>query len=367
MKCWLKNSQSILFSSTQGVFLMSQQTKLTTSILTIVLYVTVNIGFWFFSPPALAAEKSIITEISNSGKPRSELVASISGAGFMNLINEIPGQSEIKSMIENGLKSSSQYVTKSAEDFFKKNLPSQEQIFNGINDALAQTDVAKKLISDTTSNISASLSPKKLADDLGKLVSNTSGYGKEIQKIATKTLPGKLGESQKLLMLVFKTITSQKLDAKNRERARAFLEASPDMICQAYINSKNGVDDSHWNAIVEGGGTTFTLYQTITSAAAAGAGNLTGYAGIASAISNLGLGGLTTTLASALGSSATGAAATAVVTSAVGGPAVMAGLLIGGTVVTTYGSSKLAFFIADKLGEWAETTCVAPEMNSEIN
>jgi hypothetical protein len=353
----------------QGVFVMNQWTKFTTSIVTIALYVTVNIGFWFFSPPALAAEKSMVTEISNSWSQRSELVASLSVASFMRFTDNIPGQAEIQSMIEDGIKSSSQYVTKSARKFVQKHLPSQEQILDGINDALAKTDVAKKLVSDTTSNISASasLSAKNIADDLGQLVSNTSSYSKKIQKIATKTLPGKLGESQKLLMLVFNTITSQKLDAKSRERARAFLEASPDMICQAYLDSKNGNDDSHWNAIIEGGGTTFTLYQTVTSAAAAGAGNLTGYAGMASAVSNLGLGGLTTTLASALGSSATGAAATAVVTSAVGGPAVMAGLLVVGTGATAYGSSKLALFIADKLGEWAETTCGVPEINYEMN
>ena len=343
---------------------MSHQTKLATSILTLILYVTVNIGFWFLSPPALAAEKSIITEISNSWNARKELAVSISVEGF---IKQIPGQAEIKSIIGNGLKSTSEYVTNSAEKFLQDHLPSQKQILDGINDALAQIDVAKELVSGTTTNISASLSAEKLAEDLGNLVLNTSGYGKEIQKIATKALPGKLGESQKLLMLVFKTITSQKLDAKSRDRAKAFLEASPEMICEAYRKSKNGIDDSHWNAILEGGGTTFTLYQTITSAAAAGAGNLTGYAGIASAISNLGLGGLTTTLAGALGSNATGAAATAVVTSAVGGPMVMAGLLVGGTAVTVYGSSKLALFIADKLGKWAETSCTAPEMSSPIN
>ena len=354
---------------------MRQQTKLTTSILTIVLYLTVNIGFWFFSPPALAAEKSIITEISNSWNPRSELVASISGAGFMNLINEIPGQSEIKSMIENGLKSSSQYVTKSAQDFFKKNLPSQEQILKVINDALAQTDVAKKLVSDTTSNISASLSPKKLADDLGKLVSNTSDYEKNLRKIATDNVSGTLRESKELMTTVFQNIASQNLDTRAIESAAYFLQATSDTVCQAYRDYKDGKDNANWVALQEGAGAAFgpimTISQTVAHAAAAGAGNLTGYAGIAAAVSNLGLGGLTTALASALGSSATGAAATAVVTSAVGGPAVMAGLLVGvpavGTGVATIGVYKSSLFVADKLGEWAETTCVGPKMNSPIN
>jgi hypothetical protein len=75
-------------------------------------------------------------------------------------------------------------------------------------------------------------------------------------------------------------------------------------------------------------------------AAAHGAGSLAGYAGIASAVSKLGLGCVTTSIAGAMGSSATGAAATAVVTSAVGGPVVMGGILIGGTVLAGYGLFK---------------------------
>lgn len=345
---------------------MNQHTKLTTSILTIILYITVNIGFFFVSLPVLALEKSSISEsLDFQGLP-SKLIANISVSSFNKFMQNIPDQSQIRSMIDNGIRSSSEYVTHSTQDFLQNHLPSQEKILDGIDDVLKQTDVAKRLVSETTSNISERFSHKRLAEDLAKLVANTSDYSKEIQKIATKTLPGKLGESQELLILVFNTVASQALDAESRQRVKDFLTLNPDTICDAYFRSKNGIDDSHWNAILEGGGTTFTLYQTITSAAAAGAGNLTAYAGLASAVSNLGLGGLTTALASALGSSATGAAATAVVTSAVGGPIVMAGLLVGGTAVTAYGSSKLAIFIGEKLGEWAEKACGVPEVNSEI-
>lgn len=79
---------------------------------------------------------------------------------------------------------------------------------------------------------------------------------------------------------------------------------------------------------------------TTGMAAAHGAGSLAGYAGVASAVSKLGLGWATTSIAGAMGSSASGAAATAVVTSAVGGPVVMGGILIGGTVLSGYGLFK---------------------------
>lgn len=62
-----------------------------------------------------------------------------------------------------------------------------------------------------------------------------------------------------------------------------------------------------------------TLASASAGAYAAGAGALTGYAGMASTVSSLGLGSITTTAAGMLGSSASGAAATAVVTSALGG------------------------------------------------
>ncbi len=71
-----------------------------------------------------------------------------------------------------------------------------------------------------------------------------------------------------------------------------------------------------------------------------GVGSLVVYGGVGSTVTMLGLGGVTTTIASAMGSSATGAAATAVVTSAVGGPLVMGGIIVGGTVLTGYGFYK---------------------------
>jgi len=93
-----------------------------------------------------------------------------------------------------------------------------------------------------------------------------------------------------------------------------FNTTTPETICKAYVDNSQGIDGSAWEAIKEGVISTYIITQAFTSASAAGAGALAGYAGIASAVSQLGLGGLTTTIAGMIGSSVTGAAATAVVT-----------------------------------------------------
>ena len=99
------------------------------------------------------------------------------------------------------------------------------------------------------------------------------------------------------------------------------------------------------------------LLRGITSATAAGAGSLAGYAGIASGVSQLGLGSLTTAIAGMMGSSVTGAAATAVVTSAVGGPLIMGILLAGGTGAATLGTYEVGKFTAKRLDNWAKNYC----------
>jgi hypothetical protein len=139
--------------------------------------------------------------------------------------------------------------------------------------------------------------------------------------------------------------------------AKYFLSNSPDLICSAYFDFQNGADSTKWDAMVKGGSAAVTVGQAISSASAAGAGSLTGYAGIASAVSQLGLGGLTQAVAGLLGSNAAGAAATAVVTSTVGGPVVMGALLVAGVGATAYGSGELTKMVATNLGEWAEGSC----------
>jgi hypothetical protein len=139
--------------------------------------------------------------------------------------------------------------------------------------------------------------------------------------------------------------------------AKKFLNTTPDKVCKAYFDNLNGIDSSTWNVIQKGGASARAIVTAVTSASTAGAGSLTGYAGIASVVSQMGLGGVTTTIAGLMGSGATGAAATAVVTSAVGGPMVMGGLLVGGTGAVAFGTYKLGEFTLDKLENWAENYC----------
>lgn len=76
-----------------------------------------------------------------------------------------------------------------------------------------------------------------------------------------------------------------------------------------------------------------------------------------SAVSNLGLGSVTTAIAGAMGSHVTGAAATAVVTSAVGGPVAMGALIATGTGLAAFGSYKIGKITVQQLGDWAESYC----------
>jgi len=139
--------------------------------------------------------------------------------------------------------------------------------------------------------------------------------------------------------------------------ADRFLKQSPAHLCNAYRDSLQNVDNSTWEALEAGARSAMTLTSSIAAASASGAGSLAGYAGLASAVSDLGLGGVVTLIAGLLGSSTTGAAATAVVTSAVGGPIAMSTLLVGGTGVIALGTYEAGHTTFKKLGEWAELYC----------
>jgi hypothetical protein len=136
-----------------------------------------------------------------------------------------------------------------------------------------------------------------------------------------------------------------------------FLKESPARLCNAYRDSLQNVDNSTWEALEAGARSAMTLTSSIAAASASGAGSLAGYAGLASAVSDLGLGGVVTLIAGLLGSSTTGAAATAVVTSAVGGPIAMSTLLVGGTGAIALGTYEAGHTTFKKLGEWAELYC----------
>lgn len=141
------------------------------------------------------------------------------------------------------------------------------------------------------------------------------------------------------------------------EDAKRFANTTPELFCSAYYDKLEGIDNSTWAVIEEGATSVFTITQAIASASSAGAGALAGYAGIASAVAHLGLGGLTTAIAGMMGSSATGAAATAIVTSTVGGPLVMGLLLASGTGAAAFGSYELGKFGVEKLESWAKNYC----------
>ncbi len=148
-----------------------------------------------------------------------------------------------------------------------------------------------------------------------------------------------------------------------------FLDMTPEAFCGAYFDKLDGVDSAAWRVIEEGAAATATVTGAISSASTAGAGALSGYAGIASAVSQLGLGGLTSAAAGMMGSSASGAAATAVVTSAVGGPMIMGALIVGGTGAAAYGTYEVGKFAVDKLGDLAEGYCNShyPQYNTVDN
>jgi hypothetical protein len=136
-------------------------------------------------------------------------------------------------------------------------------------------------------------------------------------------------------------------------------------VCQAYLDDLHGIDSATWEAIKTGATSALTIGSAVGSAAGAGAGALAGYAGMASAVSQLGLGGATTAIAGMMGSNVAGAAATAVVTAAVGGPVVMGALITGGLSAASFGLYEAGKFALNKLvssndtelEKWAKNHC----------
>lgn len=112
-------------------------------------------------------------------------------------------------------------------------------------------------------------------------------------------------------------------------------------------DGKKGKDKSISKAKFKALSSSAVVGTSVASAGAAGAGALTGYAGMASAVSTLGLGGLTTSAAAGMGLTAAtgaplvGAAATTAVTAAVGGPIVAGALVVGTATASTYGVYKV--------------------------
>lgn len=155
------------------------------------------------------------------------------------------------------------------------------------------------------------------------------------------------------IKLLGNLLTDKKLVAS----AKNFSNITADKFCRAYSDSVQGIDQSKWNMLSKGADATWKIAGTIHSASIAGAGPLAGYAGLASAVSQLGLGNIMTTVAGLMGSNVAGAAATSVVTASVGGPVVMGAMIAGGLALTEYGVYELAQFSATEFSEWADAYC----------
>lgn len=139
-----------------------------------------------------------------------------------------------------------------------------------------------------------------------------------------------------ILVLILSEIPAQAQIAGRALQAGGYAVTAREGYRDAETGKAEGLKGAAIDAAIPAG----AMAYTTGAAAAKGAGSLAGYAGVASAVSKLGLGGVTTTIAGAMGSSASGAAATAVVTSAVGGPLVMGGILICGSALAGYGLYK---------------------------
>jgi hypothetical protein len=121
------------------------------------------------------------------------------------------------------------------------------------------------------------------------------------------------------------------------------------------LDGARGEDNSVATAKNQAIGASVVVGTAVISASGAGAGALAGYAGLASAVSTLGGGAVTTAIASAAGLTAAsgaplaGAAATTAVVSLVGGPVVAAGLVVASVAGVGYGVYKAANWLGSKV------------------
>jgi hypothetical protein len=251
----------------------------------------------------------------------------------------------------------------------KKSLSNLEysEKFKSIENSISDFDFSEKIkneikqVEDTVSNIDVSQKIDKIKASISSinLLEEVSQIKKSISHI---NLTQEVEQAKKAISRIdigdeFQHVKEILSNQHLVEEAKQYLAITPDKFCTAYSEAASGVDNSSWQIIQKGAVSVFTLIQAMSAAATAGAGSLTGYAGMASAISQLGLGGLTTTIAGMLGSSATGAAATSVVTSFVGGPLIMGILLVGGTSAAGYGTYQASKLAITKLNDFAAQYC----------
>lgn len=119
-------------------------------------------------------------------------------------------------------------------------------------------------------------------------------------------------------------------------------------IVEGGYDANNGEDHAAEAGLNEAAFAAGAVGSGVVAASLSGAGALSGYAGVASSVSMLGLGPVTTGVAGLMGSSATGAAATTLVTAAVGGPLVMGTIIVVGVGAAGYG----LYYLGNKAVGW---------------
>lgn len=162
---------------------------------------------------------------------------------------------------------------------------------------------------------------------------------------------------QDLQQAALKSQFSKPISGLLRE-ADQFLEEVPTTMCSAYEAHSLDPNAREWLAFVESGHSLFLIVSAIQAASVAGAGSLAGYAGMASAVAQLGLGGATTMIAGLLGSHTAGAAATSVVVSFVGGPVIMTAIVVSIPLLLALGEHYVSQLTIQFFGQWAEMVCL---------
>ncbi|HAO11574.1 MAG TPA: hypothetical protein DCQ51_10490 [Planktothrix sp. UBA8407] len=315
----------------------------------------------------LSAEaKSLLNQIN-----LSQIITDISGSIEGDVALSKQAMQDLSNFV-----GSSQFVETTKNVLEQQNIAKDQILEETAQLLYAKAELGKQILANTQTTLGNTLiSSNQILKDASRVSGDQLQYGQRLVQDFGNNLQAidyaDISNKTKLFMtninipvnqLVLDSISfaGQQVLGRNkqlRKDMKVFLESTPETMCQAYLDSSQGFDSSSWMALQEGASATWVLLQSVTTASAAGAGALSGYAGMASTVSQLGLGGLTQLIAGWLGSSASGAAATAVVTSAVGGPAVMGFLLVGGTGAVAYGGYQVSKIVTGKLQEWAIANC----------
>lgn len=316
----------------------------------------------------LSAEaKSLLNQIN-----LSQIITDVSGAIEGDVALSKQAMQDLSNFV-----GSSQFVETTKNVLEQQNIAKDQVLEETAQLLYAKAELGKQILANTQTTLGNTfISSNQILKDASKVSGDQLKYGQQLVQdfgnnlqaidyadISNKTNSFLANINIPVNQLVLDSISfaGEQVLGKNkqlRKDMKVFLQSTPETMCQSYLDKVQGGDSSSWTAIEKGADATVVILRSVTSASAAGAGALSGYAGIASTVSQLGLGGLTQLIAGWLGSSASGAAATAVVTSAVGGPAVMGFLLVGGTGAAVYGGYQIGkIVIGNYLQEWAIANC----------